>query len=151
MYFYHRLNLYLTELCILLYVGNGKEGHSGSGALSKQLGPSDFKSSIRFHSNVCKCLHNCFHLRMGDDRKKNMHGTWKSNSSSCSKAIWAITDGVKFINLLAIIVYLFRRLGHLYARAGPTVWHLPQLWNQKRNARKMPGGEGWAALELIEP
>ena len=58
---------------------------SWGGALSKttQLGPSDFKSSIWFCYKKCKYLHNCFHLRTWDDRKKNVHGTWKSYSFIC--------------------------------------------------------------------
>ena len=61
----------------------------------KQLGLSNFKSRLWFHSNVCKYLHSCFHLRTWDHKKKNKHGTWKRCSFSWWKAIWAITDPIK--------------------------------------------------------
>ena len=63
------------------------------GYLTKQVSPgvtvggalisSDFKSSNWFHSNMCKYLHNCFHLQIRDHKKKNVHGLWKSCSFSC--------------------------------------------------------------------
>ena len=54
-----------------------KKVSPGVGYCRKQLGISEIKSSIWFHSNICKYLHNCFHLRTRDDRKKNVHGTEK--------------------------------------------------------------------------
>ena len=47
-----------------------KKVSPGEGHCQKQLSLSDFKSSIWFHSNRCKYLHKCFHLRTRDDKKR---------------------------------------------------------------------------------
>ena len=61
----------------------------------KNKSKSDFRSSIWFHSNMCKYLYNCLHLRIRDDRQRNVPGAWNSFSFSCLKAISAITDPIK--------------------------------------------------------
>ena len=47
----------------------------GGGIVKNNFILSDFKSSIWFHSSMCKYLHNCFKLQTRDQRKKNVHDT----------------------------------------------------------------------------
>ena len=61
-----------------------KEGQPGSEASSKTTRFSDFnKSSIWLHSNMCTFLHNCFHLRTRNGKKKNVQGSCKRCSFNC--------------------------------------------------------------------
>ena len=46
----------------------------GGGHCQKQLALSDFKSSVWFHSNMCKYLHNCFAL--ANERLQKEECTW---------------------------------------------------------------------------
>ena len=48
---------------LLVPHGGAFEVSPGMGHCQKQLGLSEFKKSMWFHSNRCKYLHNCFHLR----------------------------------------------------------------------------------------
>ena len=119
----------------------------GVGHCQKQLSPSDFKSSMVPLQHV-QIFAQLFYLRTWDDRRKNVHGTWKSCSFSCWKAIWAITDPMKIHFFVSDYCFLVLRVGHLhsfrsptvghlYALVGPAVGHLPQFWNQKTNAQWM--------------
>ena len=71
----HEHNFLPTNLPTLPHGGTFAKRQPGGGALSKTTQSFGLYGSIWFQSNMCKHLHNCFHLRTRDDRKRNVHGT----------------------------------------------------------------------------
>ena len=61
----------------------------------------------------------CFHLQMRDERKKNIHSTWKSCSFSCKKVIWAIRVPIKIHLFVSDYCVLVLQVGHFTLSKAP--------------------------------